>query len=229
MGNREELILVITSNHTFGQSLRQMLLDNGYSVTLAAGESSLSYSRAQDQPVLALVDRQSAGFETMRQHPVLQKIPLLAIQQPGSMCEDDDCANDLDTWADGWLCNQSHRQVLAQIRAVSRRSRYIETSTNCLQAGSIRVDLERHEVAVNNRFVELTLKEFNILTQFARTPNRVFTRQELLDRVWGENYELEEHALDVYIHSLRKKIEPNPSKPIFIVTVRKVGFKFIPA
>jgi DNA-binding response OmpR family regulator len=77
--------------------------------------------------------------------------------------------------------------------------------------------------------VELTLKEFKILTELVRAPNRVFSRQELLNRVWGEDYALEEHALDVCIHSLRKKIEPDPSDPSIIVTVRKVGFKLLPA
>ena len=84
-------------------------------------------------------------------------------------------------------------------------------------------------MSVYNRYVELTLKEFKILAQLARAPNRVFSRQELLNRIWGEDVALEEHALDVYIHSLRKKIEPDPSQPTFIVTVRKVGFKLLPA
>jgi two-component system, OmpR family, response regulator RegX3 len=84
-------------------------------------------------------------------------------------------------------------------------------------------------VSVYNRSVDLTLKEFKILTELARAPNRVFSRQELLNRIWGEDYALEEHVLDVYVHSLRKKMEPNSSKPTFIVTVRKVGFKLLPA
>lgn len=228
MRSGQEVVLVISSNDAFANSLKQMLSDNGYSVTLATGESSVGLSQTQRQPAVALVDRQSANFKHMRQHPTLQNIPLLVVQQPGSACQEDDCIDDLDTGADGWLCNQSYRQVLARIRAISRRSQFVLTSTNLVEAGGVRVDLERHEVRVCNRSVELTLKEFKILTEFARAPNRVFSRQELLNRIWGEDYELEEHALDVYIHSLRKKIEPDPSKPIFIITVRKVGFKFLP-
>jgi DNA-binding response OmpR family regulator len=226
--NGEEVIIVISANDAFAHSLKQMLNDNGYAVTLASSES-VGLAQVQAQVSLVLVDRLSANFKSIRQHPAMQKIPLLAVQQPGLVCQEDDCIEDLDAGADAWLCNQSYRQVLARIRAISRRSNYIEACSNRYEAGGIRVDLDRHEVRVHNRLVELTLREFKILTQFARAPNRVFSRQELLNRVWGEDYELEEHALDVYIHSLRKKIEPNPSKPTFIVTVRKVGFKFLSA
>jgi DNA-binding response OmpR family regulator len=229
MTNGKDVILMISSNDSFAHSLKNMLSDNGYSVTLASAES-VGLDQAQRQQIsLVLVDRLSANFKSIRRHPALRKIPLLAVQEPGLVCQEEDCIDDLDSGADAWLCNQSYRQVLARIRAILRRSQYIVTSSNRFQAGGIRIDLERHEVSVYNRSVDLTLKEFKILTELARAPNRVFSRQELLNRIWGEDYALEEHVLDVYVHSLRKKMEPNSSKPTFIVTVRKVGFKLLPA
>jgi DNA-binding response OmpR family regulator len=87
------------------------------------------------------------------------------------------------------------------------------------------MDVDRHEVTVNERVVDLTPKEFQILHQFLESPSRVFTRQEMLNKVWGEGYALEEHALDVHIHSLRQKIESDPSNPTVIVTVRGIGYK----
>ena len=87
------------------------------------------------------------------------------------------------------------------------------------------MDLDRHEVLVNGHAVDLTPKEFQILKQFLESPRRVFSRQEMLNRVWGEGYALEEHALDVHIHSLRQKIEQNPARPTFLLTVRGVGYK----
>jgi len=87
------------------------------------------------------------------------------------------------------------------------------------------MDISRHEVTVGANLVELTPKEFRILHQFLLSPGVVLSRQDLLNRVWGEDYALEEHALDVHIHSLRQKIEADPSKPIFIVTIRGVGYK----
>ena len=87
------------------------------------------------------------------------------------------------------------------------------------------MDLDRHEVLVNGHVVDLTPKEFQILRQFLESPGRVFSRQEMLNQVWGEGYALEEHALDVHIHSLRQKIESDPTCPKKIVTVRGIGYK----
>jgi DNA-binding response OmpR family regulator len=87
------------------------------------------------------------------------------------------------------------------------------------------MDVDRHEVSVGGRLVELTPKEFQILRQFLESPNRLFSRQEMLNKVWGEGYALEEHALDVHIHSLRQKIESDPTRPKLIVTVRGIGYK----
>ena len=88
--------------------------------------------------------------------------------------------------------------------------------------------LPRHRTSstqVNGPPIDLTPKEFQILQQFLESPRRVFSRQEMLNRVWGEGYALEEHALDVHIHSLRQKIEVNPANPTFLLTVRGVGYK----
>jgi len=82
-----------------------------------------------------------------------------------------------------------------------------------------------HEVTVDGKVVELTPKEFQILQQLIQDPARVFSRDELLNRVWGEGCALEEHTLDVHIHSLRHKIEADPAHPRFIVTVRGIGYK----
>jgi DNA-binding response OmpR family regulator len=223
----KEVILLISSNHFFALSLKKFLSDNGYVIALASNESTGLVQSRHQQTDLILVDRLSANIKTIRQHPAIQKVPVLTVQQPGSPWEEEDCINDLDAGADAWLCDQSYRQLLARIRAMLRRSQYGVTSSNIFEAGGIQVDVGRHEASVYNRSVELTPKEFKILTQFARAPNRVFSRQELLNRIWGKDYALEEHALDVHIHSLRQKIEPDPSRPTFIVTVRKVGFKLL--
>ncbi len=87
------------------------------------------------------------------------------------------------------------------------------------------MDVARHEVRVGTRPVVLTPREFQILRQFLESPGLVLSRQELLNRVWGEDFALEEHALDVHIHALRQKIEANPSRPALILTIRGVGYK----
>ena len=228
MASGKGVILLISSNDSFARSLKKFLSDNGYLITIVSNESMGLVQAGHQQTALILVDRLSANFKALRQHPAIQNVPVLTVQQPGSPWREEDCIDDLDGGADAWLCDQNYRQLLARIRAILRRLQYSGTSSNHLEAGGIRVDVERHEASVYDRSVELTPKEFMILTQFARAPNRVFSRLELLNRIWGEDSALEEHALDVHIHSLRQKIEPNPSRPTFIVTVRKVGFKLLP-
>lgn len=97
--------------------------------------------------------------------------------------------------------------------------------TSLLQVNKIAMDVARYEVRVEDKLVDLTPKEFQILRQLLLHPGMVLPRQELLNRVWGEDYALEEHALDVHIHSLRQKIEADPSKPSSILTIRGIGFK----
>jgi DNA-binding response OmpR family regulator len=130
--------------------------------------------------------------------------------------------------ADLVLCPQSLRELVARIRAVLRSERLRASPRSRYIAGPIQVDVDRYEVTVEGRPVELTPKEFRILQELVQAPSRVFTRDELLNRVWGEGTALEEHALDVHIHSLRQKIEPDPAHPRFIVTVRGVGYKLRP-
>lgn len=220
-------ILMISSNNAFAHSLKKIFGANGYEITIATtGSSNVSMAQSR-QPAMVLVDRVSSDPATVRQQATLRTVPMLSFYPPGMNGTDDDCASDLDMGVDVSVCNESARQLLARTRAVLRRAQYAARPSGHYEAGGIRIDMERHEVHVRNKPVDLTLKEFQILLQFLQAPNHVFSRQELLNKVWGEDYALEEHALDVHIYSLRQKIEPNPSRPTCIVTVRRVGFKLV--
>ena len=152
-------------------------------------------------------------------------VPIVAVQGSPIPCPDDDCIQDYDRDIDLVVCNPSPRELLARTRAILRRREPRRESTNSYSAGSLRMDLDRHEVSVNGKIANLTPKEFQILRQFLESPSRAFSRQEMLNRVWGVGFALEEHALDVHIHSLRQKIESDPAMPKIIVTVRGVGYK----
>ena len=93
------------------------------------------------------------------------------------------------------------------------------------RANQLYMNLDRHEVLVEGRPTQLTAKEFQILQLFLEQCGRVVTRQALLDRVWGEEFAIEEHALDVHIHALRQKLQVTPSFPRMILTVRGIGYK----
>jgi two-component system response regulator RegX3 len=137
----------------------------------------------------------------------------------------------LEIGADDYVTKPySPRELVARVRAVLRRNATepIETSVATLAAGPVRMDVERHVVTVSGDSVALPLKEFELLELLLRNAGRVLTRGQLIDRVWGADYVGDTKTLDVHVKRLRSKIEPEPSTPRYIVTVRGLGYKFEP-
>jgi two-component system response regulator RegX3 len=136
----------------------------------------------------------------------------------------------LELGADDYVTKPfSSRELVARIRAVLRRRGDVEElAPPTLEAGPVRMDVERHVVTVSSREVPLPLKEFELLEVLLRNAGRVLTRMQLIDRVWGADYVGDTKTLDVHIKRLRAKIEPIPSTPRFIITVRGLGYKFEP-
>jgi two-component system response regulator RegX3 len=134
----------------------------------------------------------------------------------------------LELGADDYMTKPfSHRELLARIRAVLRRGIEAEELLSpTIEAGPVRLDVERHTVAVNGATVALPLKEFDLLELLLRNSGRVLTRGQLIDRIWGSDYVGDTKTLDVHIKRLRSKIEPDPANPKFLLTVRGLGYKF---
>jgi two-component system response regulator RegX3 len=136
----------------------------------------------------------------------------------------------LEIGADDYMTKPfSSRELVARIRAVLRRQgdRSGEPLvTGVVEAGPVRMDVERHVVAVDGQHVSLPLKEFELLELLLRNAGRVLTRGQLIDRIWGADYVGDTKTLDVHVKRLRAKIEPEPSQPRHLVTVRGVGYKF---
>ncbi|MGW0072396.1 winged helix-turn-helix domain-containing protein, partial [Streptosporangium sandarakinum] len=123
----------------------------------------------------------------------------------------------------------SSRELVARIRAVLRRQGDTEeTESAVLTAGPVRMDVDRHVVAVRGDQVQLPLKEFELLEVLLRNAGRVLTRGQLIDRVWGADYVGDTKTLDVHVKRLRAKVEADPSNPRCILTVRGLGYKFDP-
>lgn len=176
-------------------------------------------------PALVVMERRDTIFPIVRQLREVGGISIIVVANGEDLCSEGDCVSDYDQEVDLVLCNQTPRQILARARAILRRRVPVTEVTRHFRAGNIQMNLDRHEVTVSGHLIELTPKEFEILHQFIEAPGRVFSRQDMLNRVWGEGYALEEHALDVHIHSLRQKLEVHPSEPSLIMTVRGVGYK----
>jgi two-component system response regulator RegX3 len=137
----------------------------------------------------------------------------------------------LEIGADDYVTKPfSARELVARIRAVLRRrgTEPDETVSSVLESGPVRMDVDRHVVSVNSDIVPMPLKEFELLEFLLRNAGRVLTRGQLIDRIWGSDYVGDTKTLDVHVKRLRAKIEPQPSEPRHLLTVRGLGYKFEP-
>jgi two-component system response regulator RegX3 len=133
----------------------------------------------------------------------------------------------LELGADDYVTKPfSHRELVARIRAVLRRGQDVELVPDVVEAGGVRMDVERHEVAVDGQPVRLALKEFELLEMLLRNAGRVMTRGQLIDRIWGADYVGDTKTLDVHVKRLRAKLETDPGNPEHLLTVRGLGYKF---
>lgn len=218
-------ILIFMKSEPLAQSLKKAFEANGYRSATANTDTAALAEIKSVAPSVVIIDRESGTMANLRQIRALASVAIVAVETGVESCADDDCIQDYDREIDLVVCNQSPRELVARVRAIlRRRAPQIQGHTH-YGVGTVRMDLDRHEVTVGGRAIDLTPKEFKILQQFLEAPGRVFSRQEMLNRVWGEGYALEEHALDVHIHSLRQKVEHDPTDPRLIVTVRGIGYK----
>jgi len=137
----------------------------------------------------------------------------------------------LETGADDYLTKPfSIRELIARVKAIFRRmDAMVEngaTSESLIERDGLVIDCEKHEVNLDGKSITLTSKEFDLLVHFARHPGRVYRREQLLDQVWGYGYDGYEHTVNSHINRLRTKIENDPTKPRYILTVWGVGYKF---
>ncbi len=225
-------VLVVEDEESFSDALSYMLRKEGFEVSVAAtGTSALTeFDRTgADIVLLDLMLPEMSGTEVCRQLRSRSHVPIIMVTARDSEI---DKVVGLEIGADDYVTKPySPRELVARIRAVLRRqlgSDPAEQSPPTLAAGPVRMDVERHVVTVSGVAVPLPLKEFELLEMLLRNAGRVLTRGQLIDRVWGADYVGDTKTLDVHVKRLRSKIEPEPSNPRYIVTVRGLGYKFEP-
>lgn len=222
-------ILIVEDEESFSDPLSYSLRKEGYEVAVAdTGTDGLRIFSAHgaDLVLLDLMLPGMSGTEVCREIRRTSSVPVIMLT-----AKDDefDKVLGLELGADDYVTKPySSRELLARIKAVLRRGQDTADAEEdtTLTAGGIMMDVERHVVQVHGTEVALPLKEFELLEMLLRNVDRVLTRGQLIDRVWGANYVGDTKTLDVHVKRLRAKIEDDPKNPVHLVTVRGLGYKF---
>jgi two-component system alkaline phosphatase synthesis response regulator PhoP len=222
-------ILVVDDDKEIVRLVKSYLEKDGMRVLTAYdGEEAMRAIRAEhpDLIVLDLMLPKHDGFEItrwLRSDKNLAAIPVLMLT---ARVEDSDKIQGLDLGADDYLTKPFNpAEVLARVRAILRRTTSAPAAPRILEIGDLRLDIDQHTVTLNQKQIELTRSEFELLRVLMGNSNHAFTRGELIEKAMGYMYEGFERTLDSHIKNLRKKIEDNPSAPRYIETVFGVGYR----
>jgi DNA-binding response OmpR family regulator len=223
-------ILVVDDNKELCKMLKSYLVQEGFDVVVAAnGQEALFLARAEkpDVIILDLMMPEMGGFEFMRVYTREADTPIIVLT---AKLEETDKVLGLELGADDYVTKPfSMRELTARVRALLRRISKQKTEQDILRVADITLDRIGRVVTVNDRFVELTPSEFELLATLMDAPGRAFSRMELLSRLQaGIAFEGYERSVDVHIHNLRAKIETDLSEPKYIETVYGAGYRFAP-
>ncbi len=225
-----ERILVVEDHSPTAEFLRATLEFEGYQVQIVDNGILALAQIKSNPPDLILLDiilPGIDGFEVCRL--VRQREDYIPIIMLTGQREDNDKVTGLELGADDYVTKPfGARELLARVRAVLRLARRYAAPAGegQLNLGRIVIDPDRRKVTVEGQVVELTRKEFDLLLVLAQEPGRVFSRDELFKQVWGSDFVGKSRTVDVHIQQLRSKIEPDPSQPRHLITVRGIGYKF---
>ncbi len=230
-------VLIVEDEESFADPLAFLLRKEGFTTAVAVtGQQALEeFDRnGADIVLLDLMLPGMSGTDVCKQLRARSAVPVIMVTARDSEI---DKVVGLELGADDYVTKPySARELIARIRAVLRRGGDDAEAAlggpgspggaAVLAAGPVRMDVERHTVTVAGEEIPLPLKEFDLLEYLLRNVGRVLTRGQLIDRVWGADYVGDTKTLDVHVKRLRAKIEPDPSAPAHLVTVRGLGYKY---
>ncbi|MFN2388478.1 MAG: response regulator transcription factor [Actinomycetota bacterium] len=223
-------VLLIDDEESFGEALEYQLAREGYEVARATdGVAGLERftTEGADLVLLDLMLPGLSGEEVCKEVRKISQVPIIMLTAKDAELNK---VLGLELGADDYVTKPfSSQELLARMKAVLRRSVAEVTGPDgVLEAGGIRLDPQRAEVTVEGDLVYLPRKEFELLEALMENSGRVLTRAGLIDRVWGENYFGDSRTLDVHMKRLRAKCERDPHNPRHLVTVRGLGYRFVP-
>jgi len=220
-------ILVVDDEPQLTRVLRRSLTTKGYDVRVA-GDGDFALQTFRDwPPALVITDLAMpnlGGLELCRRLRAISEVPIIVLSVRG---EEKTKVEALDAGADDYMTKPfGMDELLARIRAALRRKPATDSNAQILEAGDFRIDLDAHTATQAGKELRLTPKEFDLLVHLMRNAGKVLTHRALLGAVWGGDYTEQNEYLRVFIGQLRKKIEPNPSEPRYILTEPWIGYRF---
>ncbi|MGB3604139.1 MAG: response regulator transcription factor [Gordonia sp. (in: high G+C Gram-positive bacteria)] len=224
-------VLIVEDEESLADPLAFLLRKEGFEASIV-NDGALAVSTFERvNPDIVLLDLMLpgvSGTEICKQIRVRSAVPVIMVTARDSEI---DKVVGLELGADDYVTKPySARELIARIRAVLRRGGVVaddeDAAIGVVEVGPVRMDVQRHTVAVAGNEVTLPLKEFDLLEYLLRNSGRVLTRSQLIDRVWGADYVGDTKTLDVHVKRLRSKVEPDPSQPRHLITVRGLGYKF---
>jgi two-component system, OmpR family, response regulator RegX3 len=225
-------VLIVEDEESFADPLAFLLRKEGFSPAVASTGSEALEEFERNGADIVLLDLMlpgMSGTDVCKQLRARSAVPVIMVTARDSEI---DKVVGLELGADDYVTKPySARELIARIRAVLRRGGEVSDADAVLgpavlEAGPVRMDVERHTVTVAGQEVALPLKEFDLLEYLLRNVGRVLTRGQLIDRVWGADYVGDTKTLDVHVKRLRSKIEQDPSSPQHLLTVRGLGYKY---
>ncbi|MER3452594.1 MAG: DNA-binding response regulator [Acidimicrobiia bacterium] len=223
-------LLVIDDEARFAKALAIALRANGYDVDIATtGEEGLA-AAASNPPDIVILDLGlpgTDGMEVLRGLRAWTSVPVLVLSARHEQASKVDA---LDEGADDYLTKPfGMNELLARLRAIQRRSAHQEHHNPVVETTDFVIDLAAKRVTVHGKGVHLTPKEWKLLEVLVRNPGKLVPQRQILQEVWGPQYEKETDYLRVFIASLRRKLEPEPGRPRYFITEAGMGYRFEPA
>ena len=219
-------ILVVDDEPKIAQLARDYLEHAGFRVATAADGRGALRAVNRERPDLIVLDLRLPDMDGLDVTRALRQSSSVPIIMLTARSEEADKLVGLELGADDYMTKPfSPKELVARVRAVLRRQALAQTSGETLRVGDLVIDRGRMHGTVAGRPVELTATEFQLLAALARVPGRVFTRAQLLDLLHGVTLEAYERAIDAHVKNIRRKLEPDPHKPRFLLTVFGAGYK----
>ncbi len=223
-------VLVVEDELKIARLVRDYLHQAGFAVVEAAdGQAALALAR-QENPDMIVLDLGLPGLDGLDVTRRLRASSAVPIIMLTARSEETDRIVGLELGADDYITKPfSPKELVARIRAVLRRAEATLGGGEVIRAGDVTLDLPKMRVHAGGRDVDLTATEFELLATLARNPGRIYTRAQLLDSLHGVSFESYERSVDAHVKNIRRKLEPDPRKPRYLLTVYGVGYKFADA